>query len=163
MAYETQLGGGGEFIQNVLENALESIARVPIGHDEDLGVQYSVHVTLITLEHESYGEDSMELSFDVVAIGSEEPTYICDGRDTSHFLVGEERSKVLGVVCSCTVGLLESRKPMNVHMSTMYGPTPRKALTKYSILSHAIRSAGYKGGRADGYEGLDIWMFVRDE
>ncbi len=163
MAYVSELVDGEAFVQNVLENAFEAIARVPIGRDEDLGIQYSVQVALITLEDEDYGEDAMELCFDIVAIGSENPTYIGDGRDTKDFLVGEERAKVLDVVCTCATGLLESRKPAHVHMTTKFGPTPRKALTKYALLSRSIRSAGYSGGKADGYESLDIWMFVRDE
>lgn len=162
MPYTSDLEHETDISVALFENAFEAIARVPIGHDDEAKIQYSVMAGLITLPEETYGEGAMEVSFEVVEISDASPIYYCDGRETKNFLVSEERRKVLDIVCLAVHTLVERRNPKLITMSTKYGPTPKQALMKYELVSKTIRQAGYVGGSADSYNDLDLWMFIRN-
>lgn len=144
-------------------NPDEREARVPIGHDPDLNLQYNLIVSLYTLNEAEFGEGAAEITFEIVAIGEGDPIYFMDGSETKAFLrVQRQRDQVLSLTAFLAQQLLEHRKPQSVHMSTKSRHTPDKALRKYASLTKAILELGYVGGRADTFDGIDIWMFRRD-
>jgi hypothetical protein len=149
------------FLVVARESAHETEVRVPIGHDPDSELRYSLIVAFYTLPEEDYGEGAMEVSFEIVAIGAGQPIYFLNGIETKAFLVTAEiRAQVLEIVAFTVREVLQRRKPLSVHMATKNPGTPRKALVKYQTIASAIRQAGFKGGKVDPYEGIDNWMFV---
>lgn len=146
---------------NSRENDLETEVRVPIGHDPDEGLQYSVIVAFYTLSDEEYGEDAMEVTFEIVAIGDGDPIYYANGRETKAFLDDDEtRGLVLEIVAFHVHEVLARRRPSSVHMATKTANTPRKALVKYECINSAIVEAGYYGGQVNAFNAIDKWMFV---
>lgn len=160
MAYVSDLADGVPYKQTLLESKLEALLRVPIGRDDELGIQYSAYVSLIRLDP-FYGQaENTELAFDVVAHDGKRASYIGDGLGTKPFIVGHERVKVLGVICQAAHMLLQRRNPASVTYSTLQPNLPPKALVKYVALGQAVQAAGYVGGQPDSFEGHRIWMFT---
>lgn len=144
----------------VLKNDLEILATVPIGHDPDIGAQYSVHVALIRLEPFD-GDFKAELMFDIVETTSEGNRFIDNGLDTKIFLCGDDRAAALEVCCSVTSNIVAQQQPAAIVMTTSQSNLPDKALEKYAHISNAIQSSGYNGGEGNIFEGQRIWMFVK--
>ena len=161
MAYVSDLVDGVPVKMTILDGGpLESLVRAPIGRDDATGTQYSVVVSLIRLDPFFGEEVNMELTFDVVAHDGLGPTYIGDGSATT-FIVGNERFKVLCLVCEAAMLLLQRRNPISVTYSTLQPNLPTKALHKYRVLGKAVRDCGYVGGDADEFDGHRIWMFTK--
>lgn len=160
MPFILDINDDDPFEIRVLKNDLEILAIVPIGHDPDIGAQYSVHVALIRLE--PFGGDfKAELMFDIVEATSEGKRFIDNGLDTKRFLSGADREAALEVCCSVTSNIVAQRQPDAIVMTTSQSNLPSKALVKYVHVSNAIKASGYDGGQGDIFEGQRIWMFVK--
>lgn len=160
MAYVTDILDDVPCKTTILDAGLEALARTPIGRDDALGIQYSLLVSLLRLDP-FYGEaHNMELTFDVVAHDGATSAYYSDGSETP-FIVGNERFKVLELVCQSAQLLLQHRNPTSVIYSTMEPNLPGKALRKYRTLGNAVAACGYVGGTADPLDGNRIWLFTK--
>jgi hypothetical protein len=160
MPFHLDISDGEPFEIRILENDLEILAIVPIGHDSSIDVQYNAIVTLIRLEPFD-GDYKAELMFDIVEAAPEGSTYFYDGLDTEKFLLGGDREVVLEVICSATENIVAQRQPDAIVMSSFQTNLPDKALVKYMGVSNAIRGAGYEGGEGNTFQGQHIWMFVK--
>lgn len=142
------------------KNDFEILATVPIGHDPENGHLYSAHVSLIRLEPFE-GPNKSELLFDIVETNDDGPQFIDNGLETKHFLVDQDRTAVLEVICEVTANIVSQRQPDAIVMTTSQSNLPVKALNKYRDVSEAIRSVGYEGGEGNSFHGQRIWMFVK--
>ncbi len=160
MSFILDIPADDPFEIRLLENKLEILAIVPIGHDLDIGAQYSIHVALIRIEPFE-GLYRAELMFSLVEAIGEEMPFIDDGMETKGFLSGDDRRLVLEVCCEVAAGLVAHRQPDEIVMTTLQTNLPDKALVKYEKLSGAIQSSGYDGGGGNTFNGQRIWMFVK--
>ncbi|MFC0812557.1 hypothetical protein ACFHYO_10600 [Paracoccus panacisoli] len=140
----------------VLENDMETLARLQIGLDEEEGIIYSTVVALTLVPGQP--DNHKELIFGIIEAGPDGETWINDGEETKSFLTGPDRSSVLGYICLMAVHVAKAAQPDVISMSTARTFLPAKALSKYGHICKALRDAGYHGGKGDSYHGAEIWM-----
>lgn len=87
----------GEHYQiQLVQNELEAIARIPLGHDPVTNVQYSVGAQLIRLPPFD-GELNTELLFNIGEHDGERLRFVDDGRKTKAYLQGDDRKLALNL------------------------------------------------------------------
>ncbi|MGJ8546907.1 MAG: hypothetical protein ACSHWZ_15790 [Sulfitobacter sp.] len=140
----------------------EWIHSVTLGHCDDDGVQVKAIVAAYLDPPYDTPPNMVELVFMISFVGPDGASRTeLDGLRTKKYLVGEDRTMALSVICIETNKVLKVAQPDFVGISTSQKNLPLKALTKYLPVCEAVRLAGYQGGKVDDFMGHHAWLFEK--
>lgn len=162
MTFNLTLEEAADTELNVLLNPDESLARIPIGFDDETQDVYGVLVALVPMP--GMGPVHRELMFFLYRAkvdGDGEIEQWNDGLETKSFLNDADRALVLAAICVAAKTLVEETKPHTISMTTVKVDLPARALIKYETVCDAIVTLSYEYGQVDPYLGTRQWLMTR--
>lgn len=140
----------------------DGVVTLDLGDNPQNGLSYSLWCSLTP---QTAVPGTMEFAFWIADYDPEtnHMDRIWHGCDTTHLIVGEDRSLVLELVSAALVELVGRFGPRCVFMQTMAPNLPDKALAKYFHLGKVLVSLGYDFRRVDPYHGYEAWLARRTE
>ena len=155
------LDESADFLLRQIESNSELISLFDIGYDDQTDTTYKALVSLEQIPGEP--QKHYELSFLITEFDQENQEVLHnDGQSTKSFLVGDNRNKVLAVICQVACHLAESSRARILIINTVQTYLPEKALAKYDTICASLRSHGYEGRRVDSYHGAEQWQIIKN-
>lgn len=133
---------------------------VPIGYDDDADRDVSYYASVGV---DVAGGGGTEMFFAIIEADHETGAdyRYWSGRDTSSFILGRDRDRVLDAICLSAQLLIDSGLPDELDVTTYDEHPPNKAVIKHFAVMSVFERNGYEIQTADPYHGRRHWRMVR--